>query len=118
LDREKELLLGGAETRELPRLPVRVERPRDAFNPNVLNLRWPRGVASYRTPSQQTVCLRRHPIELKTRNATPSELGLDHATPGATSLRRSSRRLFRKIRPVCPKRSFSFVVSLKSTKKT
>jgi hypothetical protein len=30
-----------------------------------------RGVASYRAPHQKTVCLRRHPIDLETRNATP-----------------------------------------------
>ena len=31
----------------------------------------PRGVASHCTPHQQTGCLRRHAIDLKTRNATP-----------------------------------------------
>jgi hypothetical protein len=56
--------------RELLRLPVRVERPRDVFNPSVLNVcLGPWGVASYRTPRQQKVFLRRHPIDLNT-NAT------------------------------------------------
>ena len=52
-------------------LPVRLERPRDVFKPSVLKVRWVPGVASYRTPCQQTVFLRRHPIDLKTWNATP-----------------------------------------------
>jgi hypothetical protein len=71
LEREKDLLRGGPKTRGLLRLPVRVERPRDVFNPSLLSVRWVPGVASYRAPSQQTVCLRRHPIDLKTQNATP-----------------------------------------------
>src|ERR1700741_2390260 len=60
-----------AQTRGLPRLPLRVERPKDVFNPSVLNVRLVQGVASYLTSYQQTVCLRRHPIDLKKRNATP-----------------------------------------------
>jgi hypothetical protein len=79
-----------AQTRELPRLPLRVERPKDAFNPSLLNVRLVQGasraggrsassveslcggrIASYLTSYQQTVCLRRHPIDLKKRNATP-----------------------------------------------
>ena len=32
---------------------MRVERPRDVFNPSVLKVRWVPGVASYRTPYQQ-----------------------------------------------------------------
>jgi hypothetical protein len=39
LDRKGELLEGGPETRGLLRLPVRVERPRDVFNPSVLSVR-------------------------------------------------------------------------------
>jgi hypothetical protein len=39
LDREKELSRGWAETRGLLRLPVRVEPPRDVFNPSVLSVR-------------------------------------------------------------------------------
>jgi hypothetical protein len=61
--------------RELLRLPARVERPRDVFNPTVLNVcLGPWGVASYRTPHQQKVFLRRHPIDLNT-NATPLRPG-------------------------------------------
>jgi hypothetical protein len=52
-----------AETRGLLRLPVRVERPRDVFNPSALNVRWVPGrpvapqalrrrIASYRMPHQ------------------------------------------------------------------
>src|SRR5215831_11640823 len=52
-------------------VPVRVERPRDVFNPSVLKVRWVPGVASYRTPYQQTVFLLRHPMDLKTWDATP-----------------------------------------------
>jgi hypothetical protein len=52
-----------AQTRGLPRLPLRVERPKDVFNRNVLNVRLVQGVASYLTSYQQTVCLRRHPID-------------------------------------------------------
>jgi hypothetical protein len=52
-----------------------VERPKDVFNPSVLNVRLIQGVASYLTSYQQTVCLRRHPIELKKRNATPLRSG-------------------------------------------
>jgi hypothetical protein len=65
-----------AKTRGLPRLPLRVERPKDVFNPRVLNVRLVQGAASYLTSYQQTVCLRRHPIDLKKRNATPSDLGV------------------------------------------
>jgi hypothetical protein len=50
---------------------LRVERPKDVFNPSVLNVRRVQGVASYLTSYQQTVCLRRHPIDLKKPNATP-----------------------------------------------
>jgi hypothetical protein len=64
-----------AQTRGLPRLPLRVERPKDVFNRNVLNVRLVQGVASYLTSYQQTVCLRRHPIDLKKRNATPLRSG-------------------------------------------
>jgi hypothetical protein len=39
LDRERELSRGWAETRGLLRLPVRVEPPRDVFNPSVLSVR-------------------------------------------------------------------------------
>jgi hypothetical protein len=60
-----------AQTCGLPRLPLRLERSKDVFNPRVLNVRLVQGVASYLTSYQQTVCLRRHPIDLKTRNATP-----------------------------------------------
>jgi hypothetical protein len=62
LDREQETIAGQAQTRGLPRLPLRVERPKDVFNPSVLNVRLVQGVASYLTSYQQTVCLRRHPI--------------------------------------------------------
>src|ERR1700756_1857585 len=34
-----------------------------------------RRIASYLTSYQQTVCLRRHPIDLKKRNATPLRSG-------------------------------------------
>jgi hypothetical protein len=64
-----------AQTRGLPRLPLRVERPKDVFNPSGLNVRLVQGVASYLTSYQQTVCLRRHPIDLKERNATPLRSG-------------------------------------------
>src|SRR6202008_1716959 len=64
-----------AQTCGLPRLPLRAERPKDVFNPSVLNLRLVQGVASYLTSYQQTVCLRRHPIDLKQRNATPLRSG-------------------------------------------
>src|ERR1700740_1713222 len=74
-----------AQTRGLPRLPLRVERPKDVFNPSVLNVRLVLGVAAYSTSYRQTVCLRRHPIDLKKRNATP-DLGGGCASPNATSL--------------------------------
>jgi hypothetical protein len=64
-----------AQTRGLPRLPLRVERPKDVFNPGVLNVRRVQGVASYLTSYQQTVCLRRHPIDLNKRNATALRSG-------------------------------------------
>jgi hypothetical protein len=64
-----------AQTCGLPRLPLRVERPKDVFNPSVLNVRLVQGVASYLTSYQQPVCLRRHPIDLKKRNATPLRSG-------------------------------------------
>src|SRR6201993_1594395 len=76
-----------AQTRGLPRLPLRVERPKDVFNPSVLNMRLVQGVASYLTSYQQTVCLRRHPIDLKKRHATLSDLGGGCASPTATSLK-------------------------------
>ena len=75
-----------AETRGLLRPPVRAERSRDFFSPSKLSVRWIPGVASYRTPYQQTVCLRRHPKDLKTRNATPLRPGSwSHATRGNVS---------------------------------
>src|ERR1700741_2973639 len=42
-----------AQTRGLPRLPLRVERPKDVFTPSVLNVRLVQCVASYLTSSQQ-----------------------------------------------------------------
>jgi hypothetical protein len=39
LDREKEVIASWAETRGLLRFPMRVERPRDVFNPSVLSVR-------------------------------------------------------------------------------
>jgi hypothetical protein len=38
-----------AQTCGLPRLPLPVERPKDVFNPSVLNVRLVQGVASYLT---------------------------------------------------------------------
>jgi hypothetical protein len=86
LDREKEVIASWAETRGLLRLPVRVELPRNVFYPSVLSVRCVPGrpvapqalrrrIASHQTPYQQKVCLRRDPIELKTRNATPLRAG-------------------------------------------
>jgi hypothetical protein len=53
LDREEEVSRGGAETRGLLRLPVRVERPKDVFNPSVLSVRWVPGrrILSNATPA-------------------------------------------------------------------
>ena len=71
LDREKDLLRGR---------PKRVDccGSRCAWNdlktvstPACLRRVGSRGVASYRTLYQQTLCPRRHPIDLKMRNATP-----------------------------------------------
>ena len=47
-----------AQTRGLPRLPLRVERPKDAFNPSVLNVRWvpERRILSNATPANGPVC--------------------------------------------------------------
>ena len=44
------------------------------------------GIASYPTPYQQTICLRRHPIDLKTLNATTPDLGPGR---GATEVARA-----------------------------
>jgi hypothetical protein len=66
-----------AETRGLLRLPVRVERPRDVFNPSALNVRWVPGrrILSNATPVPRPRDPHRHPIDLKTRNATPLRAG-------------------------------------------
>jgi hypothetical protein len=55
------------------RLPERVERGSDVFNPSVLNMRWVRGrrILWNAIPVPRPRDLRRHVIDLKTRNATP-----------------------------------------------
>jgi hypothetical protein len=77
LEREKELSIRRAETRGWLRLPGRVERPRDVFNPSVLNVRWVPGrrILLNVTPVPRPRDLRRHPIDLKRRMQRPSELG-------------------------------------------
>ena len=76
-----------AETRGLLRLPLRVERTRDVFNPSVLSCAGSPGVASYRMPYQQTVCLRRHPIDRTRGMQRPSEPGPGRTLPAATPLK-------------------------------
>ena len=58
-----------AQTRGLPRLPLRVERPKDVFNPSVLNVRLVQGasraggfaeedrILSNVMPSKRSVCV-------------------------------------------------------------
>jgi hypothetical protein len=84
LDQEQELLRGGPKRVDcLPedfrwlRLPVRVERPRDVFNPSVLGVRLVPGrrILSNAIPVPRPRDLRRHPIDLRTRNATPLRSG-------------------------------------------
>jgi hypothetical protein len=63
------------QTRGLLPLPMRTEPSKDVFNPNVSNVRWAPGVASYPTPRRHTICLRGRPIELNMPNATPIRPG-------------------------------------------
>jgi hypothetical protein len=75
LDREQELSRGRPKRVDCRGSRCGVELPKDVFNPIWLNVRLVQGVASYLTSYQQIVCLRRHPIDLKKRNATPLRSG-------------------------------------------
>jgi hypothetical protein len=87
LDREEEVLRGGAETRGLLRLPVRVERPGDVFTPSVLSVRWVPGrrILSNATPANSLFAPTCDRPENAECNAPPLCRG--SAPPAATSLK-------------------------------